>query len=147
MKICFDMDGTIADLYGVKGWLPMLRAYDPTPYEKAKPMCNFSALARMLNNRQRAGHKLCIISWTPKMSTDEYHEAVAEAKQAWLKKHLPSVTFDEMYFVHYGVPKENFKEDGDILFDDVGEIREAWGDGAYSPDEIFSILRRTGGLF
>ena len=24
MKIWFDMDGTIADLYAVEGWLPML---------------------------------------------------------------------------------------------------------------------------
>ena len=29
--IYFDMDGTIADLYAVDGWLDMLRAYDPTP--------------------------------------------------------------------------------------------------------------------
>ena len=27
--LVFDMDGTIADLYGVKGWLKMLRAEDP----------------------------------------------------------------------------------------------------------------------
>ena len=33
--ICFDMDGTIADLYAVENWLPMLRAFDPTPYEVA----------------------------------------------------------------------------------------------------------------
>ena len=31
MMIWFDMDGTIANLYGVENWLPMLRAYDPTP--------------------------------------------------------------------------------------------------------------------
>ena len=27
--VCFDMDGTVADLNGVDNWLPMLRAYDP----------------------------------------------------------------------------------------------------------------------
>lgn len=31
MTIWFDMDGTIADLYGVDGWLEMLIAEDPTP--------------------------------------------------------------------------------------------------------------------
>ena len=30
--ICFDMDGTIADLYAVPGWLEKLRAEDATPY-------------------------------------------------------------------------------------------------------------------
>ena len=29
--LVFDMDGTIADLYGVEGWLEMLRAEDETP--------------------------------------------------------------------------------------------------------------------
>ena len=36
--LVWDMDGTIADLYGVENWLPMLRAYDPTPYRTAKPI-------------------------------------------------------------------------------------------------------------
>ena len=31
MTIWFDMDGTIADLYGVEGWLEMLIAKDETP--------------------------------------------------------------------------------------------------------------------
>ena len=29
--ICFDMDGTIADLYAVPNWLEKLRAYDASP--------------------------------------------------------------------------------------------------------------------
>ena len=40
--IWWDMDGTIANLYGVEGWLPMLRAEDPTPYAEAKVMWNMS---------------------------------------------------------------------------------------------------------
>ena len=43
---CFDMDGTIADLYADPNWLPKLRAYDPTPYINAKPLVNMSRLAR-----------------------------------------------------------------------------------------------------
>ena len=62
MKIWLDMDGTIADLYAVEGWLDMLRAYDPTPYAKAKPLVNMSLLATLLNNRQKEGFKICIVS-------------------------------------------------------------------------------------
>ena len=51
-KINFDMDGTIANLYAVEGWLPMLRANDPTPYIEAEPMLNMSALARLLHKAQ-----------------------------------------------------------------------------------------------
>ena len=38
MRIWLDMDGTIADLYAVENWLPMLQAHNPTPYEQAKPL-------------------------------------------------------------------------------------------------------------
>ena len=34
-QIWFDMDGTLADLYGVENWLEKLRASDPSPYAEA----------------------------------------------------------------------------------------------------------------
>ena len=49
MTIYFDMDGTIADLYGAKDWLPRLRAYDAKIYAEARPICNMNTLARKLN--------------------------------------------------------------------------------------------------
>ena len=51
--IWFDMDGTIANLYGVEGWLDMLIASDPTPYKLAAPLVNMNTLARKLNKLQR----------------------------------------------------------------------------------------------
>ena len=46
--ICFDMDGTVADLYGVENWLEKLRAYDASPYLVATPMCDMEELADLL---------------------------------------------------------------------------------------------------
>ena len=69
MKIWLDMDGTIANLYAVEGWLPMLRSYDPTPYASAEPLVNMSALARLLHNRQKEGYQVCIVTAFSK-STD-----------------------------------------------------------------------------
>ena len=43
MTIYLDMDGTIADLYGVEDWLKKLRAEDSSPYEEAEPMCDLRA--------------------------------------------------------------------------------------------------------
>ena len=40
MRIYFDMDGTIADLYGVENWLNDLRTERTTPYEIATPLCD-----------------------------------------------------------------------------------------------------------
>ena len=41
--IYFDMDGTLANFYGVENWLDYLENEDTTPYEIAKPLFNFSA--------------------------------------------------------------------------------------------------------
>lgn len=138
-KIWFDMDGTIANLYSVENWLPMLQAYDPTPYANAKPMVNMSALARLLHKAQRMGYEVGIISWLSKCSTAEYDMAVTEVKVEWLRKHLPSVVWDEVKIVAYGTPKHELCSG--ILFDDEEHNRKAWGEGAYEPSEIMEILR------
>ena len=103
MRICFDMDGTIANLYGVEGWLDDLIAGNVRPYREAKTMVNMNVLARKLNKLQKAGNKIVVISWLSKSGNDEYNEAVAEVKKAWLRKHLASVAFDEINIVKYGV--------------------------------------------
>ena len=139
MKIDFDMDGAIADLYGVEGWLDYLINGNPFPYATAKPMVNMSRLARRLNTLQREGNEICIISWLSKTSTAEYDELVTRAKLAWLEKHLASVRFDEIHIVAYGTPKHTIGQG--ILFDDEAHNREGWGEGAYTPEEIFEVLR------
>ena len=53
--IWWDMDGTIANLYAVENWLPMLRAEDTTPYVEAEVMWNMSQLARLMNQVQKLG--------------------------------------------------------------------------------------------
>ena len=85
MRINFDMDGTIANLYGVDGWLEMLTAQDATPYKVAKPLVNLSRLARYLNKIQKMGIEIGVISWLAKNSNTEYDTAVTEAKMNWLK--------------------------------------------------------------
>lgn len=140
--IWFDMDGTIADLYGVENWLPKLRAYDPSPYAEAKVMLNMSLLARYLNQLQKLGYWIGIISWTSKESTQDYSQAVAEAKRKWLNIHLPSVEFDFTMITEYGVPKELWMNTSDdILFDDNEEIRGEWDGDSYEPNDIFKVLK------
>lgn len=146
ITFCFDMDGTIANLYGVENWLPMIRAHDATPYMHARPMLNLSALARQLNAAQRKGAKLVIISWASKDPDPGFYDDVLAAKADWLVKHLPSVHWDEVFITPYGrnkakqcgVTDENF-----FLFDDEERNRNEWNDeggSAYSPEEIAEIL-------
>lgn len=142
VTINFDMDGTIADLYGVEDWLPMLRNYDATPYEVAPPLIRLNTLARMLNKLQKEGYKLAILSWLSKNSNAKYDEAVTTAKIKWLAKHLPSVSWDRITIIEYGTPKENFCETPfDILFDDEFENRENWNGIAFGVDDIVGILK------
>ena len=140
--IFFDMDGTIADLYGVENWLDFLIASDSFPYEIAKPLIRLSALARILHRLQDEGYRVGIISWLSKNSTPEYDEKVTEAKKNWLKTHLPSVEFDEINIVPYGTAKEKFaKTEKDILFDDEEKNRQNWTGEAFGVENILEILR------
>lgn len=142
MRICFDMDGTIADLYAVEDWLPMLRAYDPTPYRIADTLLNMSLLARLLNRLQAKGNTLVIISWGSKESTAEYDRAVANAKREWLNRHLHSVVWDKIEVVPYGTDKNLvYASEDDILFDDEERNRTNWKGKAYTEKDILSVLR------
>ena len=140
--IFFDMDGTIADLYGVENWLDYLIASDALPYEIAKPLIRLNALARILNRLQKQGYKVGVISWLAKNSNTAYDEKVTRAKKDWLKKHLASVNFDEIHIVKYGTPKQTFaKTENDILFDDEEKNRDDWTGKAFDVNEIIEILK------
>ena len=142
ITINFDMDGTIADLYGVENWLEYLLAEDTTPYAVATPLVRLATLARRLNTLQRNGYEIAVISWLSKSGSDEYNAKVTEVKLDWLKKHLPSVAWDRITIVPYGTPKQNFCNNPlDILFDDEERNRENWTGRAYDVQNILEILR------
>ena len=137
--INFDMDGTIADFYGVENWLSYLIDGNPYPYAVAKPLVNMSVLARHLNRLQRNGYEINIISWLAKNSTAEFDEKVTETKKKWLKKHLSSVNWNKITIVPYGVDKSTLGNG--ILFDDEELNRNMWGEGAYDVDNILGVLK------
>lgn len=142
ITINFDMDGTIADLYGVENWLDYLIAEDAFPYETAEPLLRLCSLARVLNRLQRNGYNLAVISWLSKSGTDKYNAEVEAVKREWLAKHLPSVKWDAIHIVPYGTPKQNFCENPlDILFDDEAKNRENWTGRAYDVNNIMEILK------
>lgn len=142
MRICFDMDGTIANLYKVEGWLENLIAEDVRPYREAEVMLNMNVLARQLNKLQTAGHEIVIISWLSKCGSDDYDARVTETKKAWLRKHLGSVQFNEINIVKYGTCKAQFaKSENDILFDDEEPNRKAWTGKAYNVNNIMEVLK------
>ena len=142
MTIYFDMDGTIANLYSVENWLPKLRNEDASPYTEAAPLVRLCTLARLLNKAQRNGHKIGIVSWLAKNSSEDYDRKVANAKIEWLNKHLASVHFDEVKIAKYGTPKSTMVDDiNGILFDDEELNRNEWKGIAHDVDNIIEILK------
>ena len=142
ITINFDMDGTIANLYGVENWLAYLLAEDTTPYEIAKPLVRLCHLARRLNALQRAGYNIAVITWLGKNATETYNERVTTAKLEWLARHMPTVHWDRITVVPYGTPKENYCETPlDVLFDDEKQNRENWTGRAFDVDNILEVLK------
>ena len=146
--LCFDLDGTIVDLYSVAGWLPMLRASDPTPYRVAQPMWDMAELANLLRQVQASGIEVRVITWLAKDSTPEYDKAVREAKRNWLAEY--GFSFDHFHAVAYGATKADSvrkylgEDETAILFDDNAKVRQGWHLGeAIDPTscDILEVLR------
>lgn len=128
--VCFDMDGTIADLYGVEGWLPALENGIVFPYEIAKPMWDMIELAEVLNELRAREVEIRIISWLAKNSTDTYKEEVRQAKIGWLER--MGFPYDKAHFVQYGSTKADsvrrYLADDEcaILVDDNRKVCNGW---------------------
>ena len=141
--LVFDMDGTIADLYGVKGWLEDLRAYNPRPYVKAKPLYNMDTLNGILNALKEQGWTIAVTTWLAKDSTKAYDDEVRKAKLEWLEKY--DFPYDEIHLVKYGTTKANCTRKlglGQILVDDNEKVRKGWklGDTINAQNDIMYEL-------
>ena len=139
--IYFDMDGTIADLYGVEGWLDCLINSDVKPYKVAKPLVNMRSLGTKLKMLQLMGYKVGIVSWLSKSGTAEYNEKVSKVKLSWLKKHISSVVWDEIKIVPYGTPKQLSVDcPAGLLFDDEEQNRKNWLGRSENVNNILETL-------
>lgn len=139
--IYFDMDGTIADFYGVEGWLNYIQNEDVTPYEVAKPLCKeMTMLKYALGKLKSAGYTIGVISWTAMNGSKEYNKAVRRTKLAWLKKYFGDL-FTEIHVVKYGTNKYSVaKEKNGILFDDDEKVRAKWRGIAHDVHNIVNTL-------
>lgn len=146
--IVFDMDGTIANLYGVENWLEDLRAYNTRPYDIAEPLVDMSNLKDALMKLKSKGYKVAVTSWLSKCSTKEYDNKVRASKKAWLDKY--GFPYDELHLVKYGTTKLDCtrgKAEMQILFDDNEKVRNGWNGGmAFDEKNIIKNLLTIGKL-
>ena len=128
--LVFDMDGTIANFYGVVGWLDYLKKSNPTPYIVAEPLYNMEELKAVLEMLKIFGWKIVVTSWLAKGSSKEFDNEVRQAKLEWLDTF--NFPYDEIHLVKYGTTKANCtrKYGGlQILVDDNEKVRNGWSLG------------------
>lgn len=143
--IYFDMDGTIADLYGQSNWLEDIRAERPCPYSNAQPLVNMQELTNICIQLQKYGYGIGIITWLSKESSASYKAVVRQAKKEWLQEYFP-IDFNSVHMVQYGYSKRQAGgRAGDILFDDEQGNILGWSGKkndrqSYLPKDIFKVL-------
>lgn len=142
--IYFDMDGTLADLYGVDGWEEKLHSEDATPYQEAQPLVDMCELCELIDKFIDLGIQIGIISWLAKNSTKEYDTLVRKAKREWVNENLPN-RIQEEHYIKYGRTKKsaaNMKNS--ILVDDNKKVRDGWTGYATidANEDILAELRR-----
>lgn len=126
ITIAFDMDGTVADLYGKKTWLEEIRN-ETLDFSTLKPICSMSQLDDMIFSNREENVKFVIITWSPMNCSEEYHEKVSKQKRAWVKKYMPYIT--EFYCIPYGMPKQDApvrRSKRMYLIDDNAEVLATW---------------------
>lgn len=125
--IALDMDGTLADLYRVQGWLETLQAHDARPYYDADTLHDMDYLNALIELYTDAGGHVCVVSWTAKGDIPHaYFTATQAAKMLWLREHLPAI--EDVRIVEYGTPKALVVKDvrNTVLFDDEKQNRDAF---------------------
>ena len=138
--LVFDMDGTIANFYGVVGWLDYLKESNPTPYIVAEPLYNMAELRTVLEMLKIFGWRIVVTSWLAKDSSKEFDKEVRQAKLEWLDTF--NFPYDEIHLVKYGTTKANCtrnKGGYQILVDDNAQVRKGWHLGD-TINANFSIL-------
>lgn len=127
-SLYLDMDGTIADLYHVDGWLDMIRDYDATPYAIASPCVNMDRLNASIDALRHNGWHVGIVSWLSMVNRNGFEHRVTKAKTDWCKKYLTEI--DEIRIIPYGTPKHEAVDmrQNAILVDDERKNLKAWYD-------------------
>lgn len=129
--VYFDMDGTIADLYGVKDVFKRLDNNDASPYREAAPIVEY---IDMMHHFKEMGYRVGIITagsrfppGTPQSIKDMMNKETEANKIGWLKTHGIWALLDSFQFIPYGVSKYEMAQDKTgILVDDEDKVLNTW---------------------
>lgn len=149
--LVFDMDGTIADLFGQENWLEDLRAERGGVYFNAPPLMDMEYLNNVIQLFWDYFHiPTFIVSWGSKEPSFMYDRLAEKNKRNWLMMHLPAIPSEHIFVVRYGTDKASCVPDycnNAVLFDDSEENIVNWGftnavhvDTDYAADIVLNTL-------
>lgn len=115
MRLFVDMDGVLAVFHKDKSLEEIMT---PGYFENLEPMLNMIAALKIICDKY--GDDVCVLS----SSFDESREE----KKIWCKKFLPFIKEEQVSFVRYGTPKNDFiyPEKDDFLLDDFTKNLLEW---------------------
>ena len=127
IKIYFDLDGTVYDLYNVENWLEKLRSEDASVFSEGDFIGDYNRFKTVCEKLVSVGVQFEVITWLPMQASEEYEIECTEVKREWVKKFMPFVT--EFTAQSYGIPKQNaIKKRAKTMYllDDNKEVCEMW---------------------
>lgn len=128
VKIYFDLDGTLFDLYGKKDWLYQIENEISGVFKgHFLPYINVAELNKTVEKLLVKGVTFGVISWLPWQISTEYEEICRTEKIEWVNKNLPFVS--EINCISYGIPKQKAiqkRTSTMYLIDDNAQICNAW---------------------
>ena len=128
VKVYFDLDGTVFDLYGKSNWLEILRTEQIGAFQGSfLPEIDLNEFYATIEHLSIYGVQFAVISWLPMQASPEYEEICRQEKNEWILENLPFVS--EVSIVPYGIPKQDCiikRAQRMILLDDNAEVCEMW---------------------
>lgn len=93
VKVYFDLDGTIFDLYGKEKWLEMIETEQSGVFEgDFLPEINEDHFYTTVGDLLDLGVQFGVITWLPMGASPEYEEICRAEKMAWVKEFMPFIS-------------------------------------------------------
>lgn len=126
MKIYFDLDGTVYDLYNVPNWLEILKNENPDVYTMGEKLFS-DELYKVAATLMRYGVRFGVITWGSMVASPDFEVQTEDVKRQWVNENLPFV--ESFVYQKYGTKKQQAiknRTKNDILIDDNSEVLKTW---------------------
>ena len=133
IKIYFDMDNTLFNLYGKDNWLDLLENEIPGAFvgggmkDGLMPALNLDDMHNIIYNLMDLGVSFGVITWLPFAASPLYSETCRNEKLKWLAQNFPMIT--DIAIIPYGLEKQKAitkRAQTMYLIDDNKEVCKTW---------------------